>query len=91
MDGVPHNIDAAKVSGEIEGVNGVQSIHHLHIWALSTTQNALTAHIVLKNEISLGDIPEIKNEIRHRALHLGIQHCTLETEHAGDKCEDEEH
>jgi cobalt-zinc-cadmium efflux system protein len=90
LDGVPHNMDFAKISGEIEGVGGVQSVHHLHIWALSTTQNALTAHIVLKNEISLGDIPKIKDEIRHRAGHLGIWHCTLETELESEKCEHKE-
>jgi cobalt-zinc-cadmium efflux system protein len=72
---------------EIEGVEGVKSVHHLHIWALSTMQNALTAHIVLKEEVQLTGIQKIKAEIRHRAEHLGIQHCTLETEGAGDKCE----
>ena len=91
MDGVPHNIDSAKVAKEIEKTEGVKNIHHLHIWALSTTQNALTAHVVLKKEISLCDIPKIKNEIRHSVLHLGIQHCTLETESEGDECGHEEH
>jgi len=86
LDGVPHNIDSAKITSEIKNIEGVQDIHHLHIWALSTTQTALTAHIVLKNEISLGDIPKIKDEIRHRASHFGINHCTLETEREGDKC-----
>jgi len=87
MDGVPHNIDFEEVAKEIAKVEGVKSVHHLHIWALSTTQTALTAHIVLKNEISLGGIPKIKDEIRHEASHFGINHCTLETECEGDKCE----
>jgi len=87
MDGVPHNIDFAEVAEEIAKVEGVKSVHHLHIWALSTTQTALTAHIVLKNEISLSGIPKIKDEIRHEASHFGINHCTLETECEGDKCE----
>jgi len=87
MDGVPHNIDFAEVTEEIAKVEGVKSVHHLHIWALSTTQTALTAHIVLKKEISLGDIPKVKDEIRHEASHFGINHCTLETECEGDKCE----
>jgi len=90
MDGVPHNINFAEVTEEIAKVEGVKSVHHLHIWALSTTQTALTAHIVLKNEISLSDIPKIKDEIRHEALEFGINHCTLETEREGDKCECEE-
>ena len=87
LDGVPDNISLAEMTKEIEGVEGVKSVHHLHIWALSTMQNALTAHIVLKEEVQLTGIQKIKAEIRHRAEHLGIQHCTLETEGAGDKCE----
>jgi len=90
MDGVPYSINSAEVAEDIAKVEGVKSVHHLHIWALSTTQNALTAHIVLKNEISLGDIPKIKDEIRHKALHLGINHCTLETEREIDICEHKE-
>jgi len=90
LDGVPHNIDSAKIIAEIKNIKGVQDIHHLHIWALSTTQNALTAHIVLKNEISFGDIPKIKDDIRHLAGHSDILHCTLETELASDKCEHKE-
>jgi cobalt-zinc-cadmium efflux system protein len=91
LDGVPYNISFEEMTKEIEGVEGVKSIHHLHIWALSTMQNALTAHIVLKKEVRLEDIQKVKAEIRHRAEHLGIQHCTLETESTGDKCEYEEH
>jgi len=90
LDGVPHNIDFAKITEEIKTIEGVQDIHHLHIWALSTTQNALTAHIVLKNELPLDALPKIKHEIRHIAEHFDIRHCTLETEFAGDDCEHKE-
>jgi len=91
LDGVPYNVNSVEMAKEIESVEGVKSVHHLHIWALSTMQNALTAHIVLKEEVQLSDIQKIKAEIRHRAEHLNIQHCTLETESAGDKCEHEAH
>jgi len=91
LDGVPYNINSGEISKEIESTDGVKSVHHLHIWALSTMQNALTAHIVLKETVQLADIQKIKAEIRHRAEHLGIQHCTLETECAEEKCEHEAH
>ncbi|MDR1812976.1 MAG: cation diffusion facilitator family transporter [Candidatus Fibromonas sp.] len=87
LDGVPYNINSQETAREIESVEGVKSVHHLHIWALSTMQNALTAHIVLKEEVQLADIQKIKAEIRHRAEHLNIQHCTLEMEISGEKCE----
>jgi len=91
LDGVPHNINLEETAKEIESVDGVKSVHHLHIWALSTMQNALTAHIVLKEDVQLEGIQKIKAEIRHRAEHRGIQHCTLETESAGEKCEHKVH
>ena len=87
LDGVPHNIEPEKIVEEIKSVIGVKDIHHLHIWALSTMQNALTVHVVLKENVDLCDICKIKSEIRHKALHLGIQHCTLETELETDECE----
>jgi len=91
LDGVPYNIDLNEITKEIESIENVKNIHHLHIWALSTMQNAMTAHIVLKEGVQLCDIQKIKSEIRHKAEHRGIQHCTLETESAEDKCDDKGH
>jgi hypothetical protein len=47
LDGVPKNIDINNVKNEIITVQGVQDIHHLHVWALSTTTTALTVHVVV--------------------------------------------
>ena len=52
-------------------------IHHLHIWAISTTQNALTVHAVLADE-KQGS--EVRREIRRRLRTEGITHATIETE-----------
>lgn len=46
LDAVPRGIDPAAVREHLEHLPGVQSAHHLHIWALSTTENALTVHLV---------------------------------------------
>jgi cation diffusion facilitator family transporter len=48
LDGVPASIDSQKVVEAIRVLPGVDDVHHIHIWAISTTENALTAHIVLK-------------------------------------------
>src|SRR5690606_31886193 len=47
LDAVPKNIDVEKVRRFIESKNGVENLHDLHIWAMSTTQIALTAHLVM--------------------------------------------
>jgi cobalt-zinc-cadmium efflux system protein len=47
MDGVPKDMDLAKIKTELLKAKGVVDIHHMHVWALSTTENALTAHLVI--------------------------------------------
>lgn len=84
LDGVPTSIDSQKVVEAIRALPGVDDVHHIHIWAISTTENALTAHIVLKQPEGM---QEVKHLIRHRLEDLGIGHATLEFEVPGEHCE----
>ena len=84
LDGTPSKIDIDKVQKEILAIPYVESIHHLHIWAISTTEIALTAHIVMKD---FSHSQSVKEEIRHKLASSGITHCTLETETTTDDCE----
>lgn len=47
LDGVPVGIRIEEVEKTMEAVPGVKAVHHIHVWAISTTENALTAHVVL--------------------------------------------
>ena len=87
LDAVPMGIDLRVVEAAIEKISGVQDFHHIHIWALSTTENALTGHVVLNQEIGMEDQEKIKKEIKHQLLHFNIQHATLETETETHACE----
>jgi cobalt-zinc-cadmium efflux system protein len=87
LDAVPQGIDLRAVQAGIEKISGVQDFHHIHIWALSTTENALTGHVVLKREIGMEAQEKIKKEIKHQLLHFNIQHVTLETETETLACE----
>ena len=69
LDGVPTSIDSQKVVKAIRALPGVDDVHHIHIWAISTTENALTAHIVLKQPEGM---QEVKHLIRHRQCHSGV-------------------
>ena len=84
LDGVPTSIDSQKVVEAIRALPGVDGVHHIHIWAISTTENALTAHIVLKQPEGM---QEVKHLIRHRLEDFGIGHATLEFEVPGEHCE----
>lgn len=84
LDGVPTSIDSQKVVEAIRALPGVDDVHHIHIWAISTTENALTAHIVLKQPEGM---QEVKHLIRYRLEDFGIGHATLEFEVPGEHCE----
>ena len=87
VDAVPEGIDRDEVLEHMKGVPGVQDIHHVHIWPISTTETALTAHAVVAD----GTEPEtavaaIKQELKEH----GITHATIETERSGHECPDHE-
>jgi cobalt-zinc-cadmium efflux system protein len=89
LDGVPENISVDDVKATAIKVTGVKDLHHIHIWAISTTENALTAHLVLHQHVTLEQEHEIKHSLRHEFEHKNIHHVTLETERANDSCEAE--
>jgi len=83
MDGVPKNIDPDEVKEFLLSQNNVKEIHDLHIWAMSTTQVALTAHIVR-------DSPEIDDQFLHKLckdlqVKFGIVHPTIQIETGHEK------
>jgi cobalt-zinc-cadmium efflux system protein len=86
LDGVPKEIDGSKLRVQILKIKGVLSMHHTHIWALSTTENAMTAHLVIDRTCTFDDAATIKQEIRHFLTHENIQHVTLELEKEGETC-----
>jgi cobalt-zinc-cadmium efflux system protein len=85
MDGVPKEMDLDKIKAELMKAKGVVDVHHMHVWALSTTENALTAHLVVDPaHMTLFD--NIKHDLRHRLEHMDINHATFEPEFADEKC-----
>ena len=83
IDSVPESIDMKNLEQDIQSVEGVRSIHHLHVWALSTTENAMTVHAVIES-------PEILDSviarIRNVASNSGIAHSTIEAETEQSGC-----
>lgn len=90
LDAVPENIQLDKITEVIQQFSGVESVHHLHIWAMSTTQNALTAHLVLDNKLDFDAKLKLVQQVKHELLHRNIHHATIELESADIPCADEE-
>ena len=90
VDGVPGDIKMEEIENLIKKTKGVESVHHMHIWAMSTTENALTTHLVLNEALSFDEKMKIVHNIKHELLHNQIHHATIELESAALPCEDEE-
>ncbi len=90
LDAVPADIDAEKILELIKKVKGVENAHHIHIWAMSTTETALTAHVVIDKDIDFEAKMKVVHNIKHELLHQNIQHATIEVESEEVPCEDEE-
>jgi cobalt-zinc-cadmium efflux system protein len=76
--GVPQGIEPDEVEQELAGLDGVETVHDLHIWPLSTTETALTAHLVAPDAASTDGIIEAARKMLHDRF--GIEHCTLQVE-----------
>ena len=87
---VPQGIDATEVRQRLKDLPGIAEVHDLHIWAMSTTKTALTAHLAVTD-----DVGERSDLLRaaSKKLHdeFGIEHTTLQMEAAGaaPNCEQE--
>ncbi|PWT72391.1 MAG: cation transporter [Bacteroidetes bacterium] len=88
LDAVPEGISLRHVQAVINKVHGVRDFHHIHIWAISTTENALTAHVLVAKDSDMNTVERIKQEIKHELFHLNIQHATLEIETENAQCEE---
>lgn len=86
LDAVPKDIDINQIKNKAEEIQGIRNLHHIHVWAMSTTENAMTAHMVIDHCDNVNQIRDIKNKLKHRLEHMNIQHITLETEFSNDDC-----
>jgi cobalt-zinc-cadmium efflux system protein len=77
LDAVPENIDIEEVSKFLEKLPEVTGVHDLHIWALSTTDAALTVHLSTSEQTDINFITSIQQELHER---FRIEHATIQVE-----------
>ncbi len=83
LDGVPHGIDLHHLEEEMLEVENVRDVHHVHVWAMSTSENSLTAHIKVHD---LSHFEKTREALKKLLCQHEIDHCTLEFESEGYDC-----
>ena len=87
VDGIPEGVDKKEIEQELLENEHVSEVHHVHIWAISTTETALTAHVVVDD---LANWPQVSHQLKHELAEHGIAHATLEPETPYTHCADHE-
>ena len=82
LDGVPNSVDLPTIKKILSDTPAISGWHHLHIWAISTTEIAATFHVVLKD---LKQMTAVKNDLKRRMKEHGIHHCTIECDSPEEK------
>ncbi len=84
LEKVPHGIEVAEIQEHLCHIEGVQGVHHIHIWSMDGHRHYATMHIVAE-----GDAHHIKDAVRQELREHGIVHATLELEAPGEHCHEE--
>jgi len=87
LEGMPKDLSMEKVKGCIKGVNGVEDVHDIHVWSISSKRHAISAHVVVKDQ-SVKDAEALLCDIRERLKReCGINHATLQVEPTDSACD----
>ena len=78
IDAVPSGMELEEIKKIILHVAHVKQVWHVHVWPLSTTENALTALVAIDEQLSFNEKLKVIAEIKHELLHHNIHHSTIE-------------
>ncbi|MCG1010899.1 cation transporter [Salinicoccus sp. ID82-1] len=88
MEGTPKNVQLDEIFETIKNVPGVKGLHDLHVWSITSGQNALSCHIVVDGEITILESQKILREIEQGLESREIGHTTIQMENEDHPHED---
>lgn len=80
MEGTPQNVDVAGVIQTIQKTAGIQSVHDLHIWTITSGLNALSCHAVVDDRMTISESERLLHQIEHDLEHQNVHHMTIQLE-----------
>ena len=81
LEKTPHGVSVAEIKEHIEAIDGVENVHHIHLWSVDGINACATMHVVTDS-----DPHEIKEKVREELTEHGIVHSTLELERTDEPC-----
>ena len=84
LEKTPDGIDLGEIKHQLLGIKGVLDVHHIHVRSIDGYNNYATLHVVVSKYSH-----ELKEQIKHKLKHLGINHSTIELELKGERCNEE--
>lgn len=86
LQGIPENVNMDEIKKKILLIPHVLNVHDVHVWSMDGEYNIMSIHLVLVDKTPVEEVEKIKNEVRHAAEHLNIQHITIEPEFENQVC-----
>jgi cobalt-zinc-cadmium efflux system protein len=80
MEGTPADVEIINVVEAITSVPGIQHVHDLHVWTITSGRNALSCHVVVDGKLTVENTQNLLREAEHKLVHLGLGHVTIQTE-----------
>jgi cobalt-zinc-cadmium efflux system protein len=82
LEQAPRSIDSNEVGRKMVGVEGVEEVHDLHVWTITSGFPALAAHVLVGNDQDCHERRRALEKVLYRKF--GIEHTTLQVDHVGD-------
>ncbi len=83
----PQDVNIGQLQQSLLAIEGISSIHDIHLWSLDGESNVMTLHVVIKEDLSVADSHALKSQIRMLLNEKKIAHATIEIETIGEECE----
>ena len=81
LEGAPAGVDPAQVGTRLAGIDGVAEVHDLHVWLISSTRPALSAHVLVRPDRDCHDVRRELEQVLRAEYAIG--HTTLQVDHSG--------
>jgi cobalt-zinc-cadmium efflux system protein len=90
LQSTPDDVDINRVEEDLLKIAAIDSVHHTHVWSLDGEYHVFTTHVKLKNIAGLGELIDVKKEVKNTLKNHPFKHHTVEVELSDETCRMEE-